>query len=295
MAWNKPNKNAAGRYVNVDATSSSRHWWHIAGAVAILGAGIAAWWLWPEGETRQDAASTAENPALIKEVTPSAAPTNAPVEKKYSEMTTDEKLKYWKDMYGDNPPENVKPIIYYLENPPQRHFKAKESKYKIFAHSSERHIAALLSVRPGNWLMRPPLYDEQFDLDFAASMADKIEIGPDDTDEQRALKEAVIATKKEFAERAKQGENPSDIMNQAGKELFELGQFKRDLELEIGKVRRDPNASDEDYSTLVEAANKMLESKGLPPMRQPSIFERQCALRCQAERNRKNRLKKGNE
>ena len=293
MAWNRPteeNVKAKGegeqRSVHLKGL--------IAGVIVVLVAAVAAWWLWQTGETRQDAASTAEKPALIKEVAPSVAPTNVPVEKSYKEMTNAEKLKYWKDKYGDNPPPNIKPIVYFLENPPQRHFKAKESPYKIFRHSSERHIAALLSVRPGNWMMRPPHYDEKFDIDFAAALSEPIEITADDTEEQRALKKAVIDTKAEIAERAKKGENPSDIMNEAGKELFNLGQLKRDLEIEVGKVRRDPNASDDDYSTIVEAANKMLEAKGLPPVRSPSILERQYALKCQAERARKKQQKKGN-
>ena len=293
MTWNRPSEREQGIGNREQGARKSPFRGLIAGAIVVLGVAVAVWLMWPTGEPRQDAASTVEKPSLIKEAVPAAAPTNAPVEKKYSEMTNDEKLKYWKDKYGDNPPPNIKPIVYFLENPPQRHFKAKESPYKIFRHSSERHIAALLSVKPGNWMMRPPHYDEKFDIDFAAALSEPIEITADDTEEQRALKKAVIDTKAEIAERAKKGENPSDIMNEAGKELFNLGQLKRDLEIEVGEVRRDPNASDDDYSTMVEAANKMLEAKGLPPMRQPSIFQRQCALQRYAEQPCRNQPKKG--
>ena len=45
---------------------------YFSGSIVVLGAAVAAWWLWPEGETRQDAASTKRG--LIKEVTPAVAP-----------------------------------------------------------------------------------------------------------------------------------------------------------------------------------------------------------------------------
>lgn len=237
---------------------------------------------------RQKTAATPEQAPVS-----AAAPQQSHEAKQYSEMDNSEKLKYWKDLYGNNPPENIKPIIYYLEHPPKIHFKGRESKYKIFAHPSERHIAALLSVKPGSWMLRPPQYDKQFDQDFVQSVADRIEISSDDTEDQRALKEAVIATKKEFVQRMKEGENPSDIMNSAAKELYDLGQFKHDLELEVAKVRRDPNASDDDYTLMVDAANKMLDAKGLPKLRQPSIFGRQCMLQRKLDRNLQTQNPKG--
>ena len=39
--------------------------------------------------------------------------------KKYNEMSNEEKLKYYRDKYGENIPSNLKPIVYYLENPPK--------------------------------------------------------------------------------------------------------------------------------------------------------------------------------
>lgn len=283
MSWNTPRKSE-----NIKPKTrkpATLLWAFIVGAVFV--GGIVVYCLTSPSlpQFENDENRRVRKVATVREQIPEAVTESVPKEKEYSEMDNSEKLKYWKDMYGDNPPENIKPIIYYLENPPKRNFKSKESKYKIFAHTSERHIAALLSVRPGTWMLRPPVYDNQFDQDFAQSMAERIEITKEDTDEQRALKNAVIETKKEFAQRMKQGETPSDIMNAAAQELYELGQFRRDLELEIAKVRRDPEASDDDYTLLVEAANKMLDSKGLPKLRQPSIFGRQCMLQRKLENN----------
>ena len=76
MAWNKPSNGEAASSplrgkdgASVLKRRGRRFPVRITGAVVVLGAGIAAWWLWPESETRQDAASTKK--ALIKEVAPS--------------------------------------------------------------------------------------------------------------------------------------------------------------------------------------------------------------------------------
>ena len=74
MAWNRASED--GRAVSTKpplrrGRRPSPTAWGI--AAVVVGAAVAAWWLWPEGETRQDAASTKKQ-GLIKEVKPAAAP-----------------------------------------------------------------------------------------------------------------------------------------------------------------------------------------------------------------------------
>ena len=63
--------------------------------------------------------------------------------------------------------------------------------------------------------------------------------------------------------RLKAGETPSEIMTATAKELYDLGQYRRNLQKEVIAAQHDPNLSDQDVADTVEAANKMLEAKGL--------------------------------
>ena len=142
-------------------------------------------------------------------------------------------------------------------------------------------------VEPGTWMMRPVEFGTKFDKDFLQSFKDRIEILPSDTVEQRQLKNAVIAAKKELFDRAKIGEIPSKIMSDFSNDLYQMGQYRRDLESEIRMIKNDPSKSDTDVALAVEAANKMLEKKGLKPIRQPNMLIRNVNLRRVRERQSK--------
>lgn len=204
--------------------------------------------------------------------------------KAYKDMSREEKLKYWRDKYGNDLPDNIKPIVYYLENPPQQTYRGKSRPEAIFRHKSERQIAAFLSVTPGNWMMRPKVFDKSFDDDFTQSMGERIEISPDDTEEQRKLKQLVIDAKKELAARLKAGETPSEIMTATAKELYDLGQYRRNLQKEVIAAQHDPNLSDQEVADTVEAANKMLEAKGLKGLKTMHPAIRQAYLSRRAEK-----------
>ena len=291
MAWNRPTEREPGTGNREQGTGKSPFRGLVAGIIVVLGAGIAAWLMWPSDESVGEMPPP-QTARQIKEVTPSAAPTNAPVEKKYSEMTTDAKLKYWKDKYGDNPPENLKPLIRFLENPPQKTFSMKPSKYSIFKYSSERIIAGLLSTEPGRFVLRSQKFDERFDRDFAEALSGKIEILDSDTEDQRMLKKAVIDTKNDLAERAKSGENPSQILSEYSKQLYELGQYRVNLQEEIFKACKNAEASDTEVSDLVNAANVMLEKKGLRPIQMPNMLVRQANLSRQSQKQTQTSNKK---
>ena len=216
-----------------------------------------------------------------------AAPAEPSGPKAYKDLSNAEKLEYYRKKYGDNIPDNLKPVVYYLENPPARNFRAKPGKASIFKHRSEREIASFLMVEPGTRMVRPVEFGERFDRDLAMSLSDPIEIAADDTEEQRRLKEAVIDAKAELLERAKAGENPSKVMTEAAKELYLLGRYRDDLEAEIRAIKNDPSKSDDDLSLAVEAANKMLAKKGLKPLRQPNMLIRHANL------NRARKTKEG--
>ena len=266
----------------------------IGAALAIAIAGGAWWWYGGRGATtlpeKAPAKPKEEKPKVEKPPKPAAkavpapAVTNAPKPKTYKDMTREEKLKAIRDKYGDNIPDNLKPTVYYLENPPQQTFHPARSKYHYLKRSSEREIASVLNIQPGKWMMRAVTFGDKFDKDLAAALGEKIEFEEGDSDEVKAVKQAVIDTKRDLAERIAQGETASEIMNVTVKELYTLGQYRRSLEEQVGKIRRNAEYTDDDVRDVVNAANKMLKDKGLPPLRMPNMFLRHASLKRAAER-----------
>lgn len=83
------------------------------------------------------------------------------------------------------------------------------------------------------------------------------------------------------------GETPSEIMNQFSSELFELSRYRQNIDKMVQEVKMNPNMTDADVKDCVNAANEMLASKGLKPMSMPNMVFRQAALRFQAEKMKK--------
>lgn len=268
----------------------NRHRVAVAGlSVIILGIFSASYFIFGRGSGKESLSRkpTAAHSSQIADVGTNSTKVSTALPrpaKAYKDMSREEKIKYWRDKFGNNLPDNIKPIVYYLENPPQQTYRGKSRPEAIFRHKSERQIAAFLSVTPGNWMMRPKVFDKSFDDDFTQSMCERIEILPNDTEEQRQLKELVINAKKELAARLKAGETPSEIMTATAKELYDLGQYRRNLQKEVIAAQHDPNLSDQDVADTVEAANKMLEAKGLKGLRTMHPAIRQAYISRRAEK-----------
>jgi ABC-type glycerol-3-phosphate transport system substrate-binding protein len=127
--------------------------------------------------------------------------------------------------------------------------------------------------------MRRPTFGRRFDADFAESLKEDIEIAETDTAEQKALKQAVIDTKAELSARMKAGEKPSDIMNDFTGSLYELGQYRRTIEEELTRLKKDETISDNDIVDFVGAANQMLTEKGAKPIQMPKMIFRHISLK----------------
>lgn len=266
----------------------------LAAVVIAAVAGGLWWWFGGRGTTalpeKVPAKPKVEKPKAEKPPKPAAKPavTNVPPVVTNTPPTKEEKraaqLKAIRDKYGDNIPENLKSVVYFLENPPQRTFHPSQSKESIFKRRSEREIASMVTAEPGTWFMRKPTFNERFDEDFRASLGEKIEISDDDTEEQKALKQAVIDTKAELAERMKAGETPSAVMGAHADAMYELGQYRRMIQDELGKLKRDAQYSDRDIEDFVNAANKMLKDKGAKPIPMPKMVFRHVSLKKAAAR-----------
>lgn len=151
---------------------------------------------------------------------------------------------------------------------------------KTFKYNAERQIAHLLLVELGEGMLGSgeDLYSD-FDKEFKESLKDEIVFDEEDTPEQRELKEALIDIRKELIERMNNGEDLSHVMLETRKQLQEMALYKEELQEEVEKLRRDGNLSKQDRLELLEAANKMLEDRGIQPFLIPSSLQRLIDIR----------------
>ena len=295
MAWNRPSGNgeaASSPLLRKGGASAikrrGRRFPIVAATLVVLGAAVAAWWLWPQRERGEDTVSTTPT-SLIREVTPAAAP-KAKVHERFrppSLKTKEEKLAFYRKIFGNDIPENLKPTLYFIENPAETGFEPSPRPEDIFHHHSERTIAAVLLMQPGAFMMGRPQYDEDFDDDFRKSLKEPTLVTKDDTPEQQELKRAVNETKAELAERMRRGEKPSDIMNAVMNDAYELGKYKRNVEELLQEYESDATKSDQDVRDFVAAVNIMLKDKGADPVAEPELLHRKARLRIEAREREK--------
>ena len=101
-----------------------------------------------------------------------------------------------------------------------------------------------------------------FDEDFAKSYAEEIKIEPEDTEEDIAMKQAMIDFKEEVKEQIANGESVSQIVLEAREEQNKLAEYRKNLMRTIADLRRE-GATREELNEVREAANVMLDNKGL--------------------------------
>ena len=272
MGWNRPSEEK-----KVEVEGKGRQWngrlkGLVAGAIVVLGAAVAAWWLWPERGTRQDAASTKKG--LIKEVKP-AVQTNAPA---VAETPVDPNA----DPPGTYRDENGvlrKPGGMRVKDPKRKHVKVElpswMKKPSVFTNAADREVAALLTVRPGERVYGGhPRYDERFRKQFMEALFSGKQINPDDPPHVKELKEAVYETKREIAQRIRNGENLEDILESARREQKALADCRDSILKELDAVTIGKEMSEEEVTDYIRAANKMLEAKGMRTVNETGFARR---------------------
>lgn len=240
----------------------------VAGAIVVLCTGIAAWWLWPEGETRQDAASTKRD--LIKEVKPAAAPKAEPVEAKVEDddpngMPTE--VGQTKNGYIKLPNGRLHRVVGVHTNSSV----VVKDKYAIFDHPSENVLAAILTIEPGQTLVGTPDYRGAFKEDFLKSLSEPIIVKEDDPADVKEVKRALVEAKADLKAAYDRGEDIEDIVIRSREEFQHLAQYKQDLRVEVLKYAEREDVTSEDLDDFVNAANKMLEKKGIAPLRNSAL------------------------
>lgn len=154
-----------------------------------------------------------------------------------------------------------------------------------FKNQADRKIAALLLVEPGETL-DPPYYDKTFTRAFLRSLNEPELPTSEHTDEQKELIRAVAEVKGDLKARYDAGEDIMQVLCDAQENLRQLGAHKEELEAQVHQYAKDGEASAEDVEMYVEAANLMLEKRGLPKMKITGFIKHQFRVKAnQAKAN----------
>ena len=249
----------------------------IVAGVAVVALAIGAYYFLTtgRGNGEQEAAHQPKTPEKIAVATPDPAPPK-PVEPKPEPTKVDPNAR----------PTKVGEVVNgYVLLPSGRLHKrtgvitnsvASRAKgaYHIFDHASDNEIACYLSMKPGDALVGPARYTGRFKERFLESIKTPIIVTKDDTPEQAQLKRDVIATRLQLKDALDRGEDIEQIMIDTRRELQDLAKYKAELRTQFNELRRSECKTDEDVEHLLEACNKMLETKGIAPMKFGPITRR---------------------
>ena len=258
----------------------------IAGVVVVLGAAVAAWWLWPEGETRQDAASTKKG--LIKEVSPAAAP-KAKVEPEAPRMPTrDESLFAKTNGYVKSPgkmmTEEGRVLTFPVPPPGQyRIVHANGCVYKCDSEGNFENITPvpvfdnafennLLGMAEQDGFFMPGLLKGYDKKEIMPLLRKEVEIKVGDSEEVIAQKEAVAALKTDIINYIEQGGTFDDYVTEMEKQSAHDRMLKRTALREIVKLLKEGNTSE--AAQFYDKFNDTFTKQGVSPIKLPGHMTR---------------------
>jgi len=153
-----------------------------------------------------------------------------------------------------------------------------KAKYEIFNYHCENEIACLLMVEPGQTLVGTPHYGGRFKREFLESLKTPISSSSADSPEDAALKHAVNETKIELKAALDRGEDIEKIMLDTRKELQNLYRYKMEIRQELSAFRNKEGVTEADVEDFVGACNRMLEAKGIAPLKLGPISRQKLKL-----------------
>lgn len=244
----------------------------VAGLVVVALAAACVAVFMGKGEKPVDKA--AKERGRIKEVKPAKAATNAPTaevrEKAPKALSLKERSAIAR--HERNVKNGIRDFV-----PPAYTSVVSNARHEttLFSNEAESWLAVLLTLEPGEGIIGDPeeLFGPRFRKQLEASVVSKIEDGPDDTAEDKEMKQMVRDAKKEIFERIRSGEDGCQIFKETFKEIQQLGLYKEELEGEVRKAIKDGKYSDDDVKDLLDAANVMLKDRGVEGIKMPGMFK----------------------
>ena len=272
MAWNR-NDSANRRNAQTPQTARTAVW-GLCAVAALLAAAVAAWRLWPTDGERSEAAE-AKKPSHIRDVAPSI-PAPKAVGDASPKGKEEEKPK-------ERPPQQLGEVrdgyvllgsgLHKIRGEVTNNCSLTRGRYEIFKHSAENTIAGLLSMKAGDALIGEPNYQGSFAESLRRSFKEPIKIEETDTPEQVELKQAVIEAKEELKKAMDRGEDVEKIVIESRREFQSLARAKQLMMSDVYHFVDKKAVTQEDVEIFVEAANKLLESKGIAPIERSALAD----------------------
>lgn len=294
MAWNVPQSGKTPQKSNHNGGMRPL-FLAVAVLIAVAGVGVIAWIASskPSAPATEKAKPSKKKAAVIAIANPAAKPSKP-------EVKVEDPISYrtnrWGEVVKRQKPETYRDergVLRYKKGngrvPNPDDFKnptriSTRGNMHEFKHPVENEIAALIMTQPGEPLVGEPDYSNM-KQDFVNALIDKIEISDDDSELDKELKLNVEEMKKELAERVKNGEDIVEIFKEARRELRASAEYKNNLSELVQEQLYNPEISDEDLTSTIQAANKMLEAKGIEPIGETRFLKvRNRMLRAQERR-----------
>ena len=271
MAWNR---NDTANRRNARATQAARTAvWRLCAVAVLLASAVAAWRFWPTGGGRTEAAKS-RKPSQIREVAPSLPSPKAEDGGDASGGVKEPKAR---------PPQQLGEVrdgyvllgsgLHKIRGEVTNNCSLTKGRYEIFRHSAENTLAGLLSMKAGDALVGEPDYQGAFAESLRRSLKEPIKIEETDTPEEAELKQAVIEAKEELRKAMERGEDVEKILLDARRECQDMARAKQLMMSDVYHFVDKKAVTQEDVETYVEAANRLLESKGIAPIERSALAD----------------------
>ena len=245
----------------------------VAAAIVVLVAGGVAWFMWPEEkkvvevkkEVKKSVKAEPVRPVKEKPVVKAEVPVK--IDPNARPTKVGEVVNGYVMLPSGRIHKRQGVVTNFVTNRPK-------GAYAIFKHNCENEIACFLSLKPGDTLIGTPRYNGRFKAEFLKSLNTSIEITDEDTPEQAQLKRDVSQAKMELKAAYDRGEDIEQIMLDTRQELQDLMRYKMDMQKQFNEIRLSECKSEAEVEVLLDACNKMLEQKGIAPMKFGPITRR---------------------
>lgn len=278
MAWNRPSAN--GPTIQKKSGLSPAVKGLLGGGIVVAALAVVLFLVFG-GNDVPKVAKADKGHGMIKEVTPAAAPKVEVEEEKPKIDPNARPTKVGEKLNGYVKLASGR--IHKILGETTNDMSQVKNDYEIFDHWAENTIACLLTIKPGEALIDTPNYRGLLTKDFIESLKHPIIINPDDSERDKELKRAVTQTKIELKAAMDRGEDIEKIILDARAECQRLNQYKQFLQDEWHLKMQDQDATPEELSDFVSAANKLLEEKGVAPLRLSPIMKRKLMIEVQKE------------
>ncbi len=142
-----------------------------------------------------------------------------------------------------------------------------KTRYQIFDHYTDNEIATLLTLKPGEMLIGGAVFPRDYEQRFLKSLETPIVISADDPDDIKDVKRGVIQTRLQLKAAMDNGESIRELVAEAYDEAQKLAAYRDNIQEAFRELQKQDCLTEADIDTFLEAANLMLEGKGIAPIK----------------------------